>query len=115
MKSQRLIGRLLESGSNARTKHYFGLPPSLTDGRDERSEMKPAALLVIEEKADGIFLYRYASDGSYAGDTWHMNIEEAKQQAAFEFAGVSIHWNDVPGDVEDVVTFGMAQVRSDKL
>lgn len=111
--NRRLIGKLVGTVHNPRVKHYLGLPPNLTEGRDERNEMQPAALLVIEVKQDGIFLYRYASDGSYAGDTWHADIDEAKDQASFEYSSIVVQWDDVPNDVDDVVAFGLAQIQGE--
>ena len=89
--NRRLIGNLVGTGHNTwRQALVRAFAPSLTEGRDERQEMKAAVLLVVEEKPDGIFLYRYAADGSYAGDTWHTDIDEAKQQASFEYPDVPI-------------------------
>ncbi|MGA3010880.1 MAG: hypothetical protein ABSD72_11530 [Terracidiphilus sp.] len=69
--------------------------------------MGTAHLLVIEECPDGIFLYRYGTHGEFAGDTWHMNVDDAKHQASFEYGDLVQEWIDVPADVEDVVTFGL--------
>ena len=63
-----------------KTKHYLGMPPRLTGGIDTRQELSPALFLVIEEKPDGIFLYRYGIGGVFAGDTWHKSIDDAKHQ-----------------------------------
>ena len=58
--------------------------------------MGPPAFLVIEERPDGIFLYRFGATGECVGDTWHMNIDDAKHQASFEFEGFVQGWVDVP-------------------
>ncbi|HXT59699.1 MAG TPA: hypothetical protein VN699_13760 [Pirellulales bacterium] len=113
--NRRLIGTLPDIDHSSPVKHYFGLPPNLTGDRDERTEMKSAALLVIEEKSDGVFLCRYAADSSYAGDTWHINVEEAKQQASFEYPHVRVQWEGVPSEFEDAVSFGMARMRGEAL
>jgi len=44
-----------------------------------------ASTLEIEDTDDGFLLLRYDKDGAFAGDTWHLTVEEAKEQAAFEF------------------------------
>ena len=77
------------------TKHYRGLPPAITGGKDQRELMKAPVLIAIEEKSDGVFLLRFGADGQLVGDTWHMTVEEAKQQARFEF-GDLLQWKAVP-------------------
>jgi hypothetical protein len=47
--------------------------------------MPIAEALLIEVEADGVFLFRLSADGQFAGDTWHESVEEAKEQAKFEF------------------------------
>jgi len=69
--------------------------------------MQAPVLIVIEEKPDGVFLFRFSTDGQVVGDTWHMTVEEAKHQAQFEFGDLLSDWKSVPADVEDVVSFGL--------
>ena len=69
--------------------------------------MEAPALVFIEEKSDGVFLFRFTANGQVVGDTWHMTVEEAKQQAHFEFPEVLSGWISVPADVENVVAFGL--------
>lgn len=111
--NRKIIATLSGSGGEPRVKHYTGMPPSLAEGQDQRIEMKAAAILVIEESEDGVYLYRYAVNSSFAGDTWHVNTDEAMEQVTFEFGEVPIVWKDVPGDIEDPVAFGLAKVQYD--
>ena len=108
--------RLLAIVSNAdeapKVKHYVGLPPALTGGKDTRQELGRARFLVIEENQDGIFLYRYGLGGNFVGDTWHMNVDDAKHQASYEYGGSVNEWADVPPEVEDVVAFGLSRLAS---
>jgi hypothetical protein len=67
--------------------------------------MGPATFLVIEEHSDGIFLYRFGAAGECVGDTWHRTVDDAKEQAVFEFEGRIKGWTDVPNGTEDVVAF----------
>jgi len=90
-----------------KVKHYVGVPPELTDGVDKRTELGPPLLLVIEEKPDGVFLYRYDARGGCVGDTWHMNIDDAKHQAAYEYEDLVQEWQDVPPEVENIIDFGL--------
>jgi hypothetical protein len=73
-------------------KHYTGLPPELTNGVDQREQMHPSGFLIIEESPDGMFLYRYDAKGQCVGDTWHMNMDDAKHQAAYEYEGALGTW-----------------------
>jgi hypothetical protein len=71
--------------------------------------MGSALFLVIDEKPDGVFLYRHDVQGDCVGGTWHTNIDDAKQQAAYEDEGLMLDWQDVPPHVGDVVAFGLAR------
>ena len=46
--------------------------------------------LEIVQEGNGFFLYRYNKDGFF-GDTWHETLNEAKDQAKFEF-GIEPDW-----------------------
>ena len=46
--------------------------------------------LEIVQEDIGFFLFRYNQDGFF-GDTWHETLEEAKDQAKFEF-GINQDW-----------------------
>ena len=104
--SMRYTTRLTESPPLGKTKHYKGLPPELVGGKDERLQMEFPSLLVIEQKPDGVFLFRFTADRRCAGDTWHKTIDEAKQQASFEFEDLISSWKPVPAEVTDVISFG---------
>lgn len=108
--NRRWLGELSGADFPTRVKHYIGLPPILAEGRDERIEMKSAAFVVIEQKPDGIFLYRYGNDGSYAGDTWHTTVEEAKEQVSFEYSSIHVTWDEVPSEVDDVVAYAFSRI-----
>jgi len=102
----RLLAIILNKIEASKVKHYSGLPAILTGGKDTRQELGAAQFLVIEENKDGVFLYRYGVDGSYVGDTWHANVDDAKHQASYEY-GKNFHgWVNVPPEVKDIVAFG---------
>src|ERR1700690_1810577 len=100
---KRLFAVLGAIGMIPRVKHYSGAPPELTGGEDRRREMGPAQLLVIEEKPDGVFLYRYSAKGKCVGDTWHIDIDDAKYQAIYEYRDFTPDWQEVPPEVEGAV------------
>jgi len=53
----------------------------------------PAAhMLRIEEAEGGFLLVRLASDGQFAGDTWHESVQAAQRQAEFEFGITAQDW-----------------------
>jgi len=99
----RVIGHLGEPI----VKHYRGLPPELAGGQDGREQMEAPAVVAIEEKPDGVFLFRFTADGKVVGDTWHKTVEEAEQQARFEFPDLLSEWKPVPLLVEDLIAFGL--------
>lgn len=85
------------------TIHYRGTPPDLTGGIDQREKLSRPRLLTIEEKSDGIFMYRFTSEGERVGDTWHMSLEDAQHQAEYEYQELLSEWTPVPLDVDDPV------------
>jgi hypothetical protein len=106
----RLFAKCEQTPLSSRVKHYVGLPPELTDGKDKRAQLGSPAFLLIEERADGILLFRHDASGGCVGDTWHQSLQDAKDQATFEYSGVKFDWCDVPASVKDAVEFGVAQL-----
>jgi len=106
----RLYSRLSAGGTTPKTEHYRGLPPDLAGGRDARQEMGDALFLTIEQKPDGVFLYRFDTRGECVGDTWHATIADAKHQASYEFGDRVQGWEDVPQGVDDIVNFCLSRV-----
>jgi hypothetical protein len=90
---------LLPEEQLGRTTHQVGMPSALGGAPQA---LPPARALVIEERPDGFFLLRYASDGEFAGDTWHIDFGSAKDQAAYEY-GDGLQWAEVsPTDIDTV-------------
>jgi hypothetical protein len=54
--------------------------------------MPTAVRVEIIDANGGFSLVRYSAEGAFAGDTWHATLEEAKQQAHFEFAIPENSW-----------------------
>lgn len=89
---------------------FVGLPPQLTGGQDSREELQAPIALLIEERSDGVFLVRLTSKGEFAGDTWHLSLEDAKEQALNEFGAGEQDWRQLPQglqDVGDIVSFAV--------
>ena len=81
------------SGATGKTRHYIGV---LNDGRPTPMSELPAPAWVEISAEDGAFsLFRLDDQGVCLSDTWHQTLEEAEQQAAFEFGVASGDWADV--------------------
>jgi hypothetical protein len=105
----RLIAWLTEEGEPPAGIHFRGLPPELTEGQDRREQLPQPRFLMIEEKSKGVFLFRFMADGRCVGDTWHLNVEDAKEQAEYEYKGFLTAWSDVPVEVENPIAFALKQ------
>lgn len=89
------------------SRHFVGLPPIDSDEADTRERMAVPRVLVVESRADGVFLDRYDEAGEEAGDTWHRSIEEAKAQAQTEYGENLGAWTEVPSAEGDAVAFAL--------
>jgi len=83
------------------TRHYRGLPPELSGGVDTRQEMPWPRVLLIRQVKRAFFLDRYTAEGEPAGDTWHQDLEEAKDQAEYEYNGALGEWRLVPEEISN--------------
>lgn len=55
--------------------------------------------LRIEVTQAGVYLFRLDVSGVSLADTWHLSVEDAMQQAAFEFGVANgCSWKPVAGD-----------------
>src|ERR1700675_1891325 len=88
-----------------KTNQFIGMPPELTSGKDERQSRGLAWFLVIEETSEDFFLYRFGKNGECVGDTWHMNEEDAKEQAGYEYGKGAETWIGIPESIDDVVKY----------
>jgi hypothetical protein len=106
----RLFALVDKMSRGPQVKHFLGMPPDLTAGRDRRERLPWPRVLVIEERPHGIFLFRFAEDGSFGGDTWHMSVIEAEEQAKYEYGDALSEWRRVPAEVSDAVAFAFTQI-----
>jgi len=49
--------------------------------------------LRIEEDTLGVFLFRFDATGAMVADTWHQTVDEAKDQAKFEYLIEDSDWS----------------------
>lgn len=97
----RFFSLLLDAPSSEEPKvrHLIGLPFEVSGTPGEQLAL--AKLLVIDEDSEGIFLIRYAADGSFAGDTWHPSLEEAEEQVSYEFGERFTAWEELGSESFD--------------
>jgi len=103
----RMVAVLRGSRDPLKVVHYSGMPPELTSEKDSRQRLPHPRVVFIESKEDGVFLTRYGEGGVFAGDTWHQSIEDAKQQAVYEYGDILGPWHEVPPGITDPFTFSL--------
>jgi hypothetical protein len=74
----------LPSNAIALTKHTM-------DGKT----MPPARRVVIEQHPEGSYIFRYADDWKFPGDTWHQSPEDALSQIEWEFGANELEWTPI--------------------
>lgn len=81
------------SGSTGKTRHSIG---TLVDGVPTPVEDLPMPEWVEISQEDGAYyLYHLDAEGVCFADTWHQTLDEAKQQASFEFGIEPEEWAEV--------------------
>lgn len=71
---------------------------------------------VVLAEGDGasVMLYRYRCDGEFCGDTWHTSLEEAHEQAEYEYGTALGPWLPVPKDVADAREYAITFARKNR-
>jgi len=79
-------------------------------------EYFPVADVLVLEAAnadgEGVMLYRYTTEGIFCGDTWHASVQEAMDQARYEYGDVLGGWCEIPLSEADAVAYALAETRS---
>jgi hypothetical protein len=98
----RLVARVGAMAGERRATHTAGFPL-------DPAKMLPLAdvVLVVAGEDGGAMLFRYTAHGEFGGDTWHSSVEEAQEQAAYEYADALVPWIEVPDDVTDAHAFAI--------
>ena len=107
----RFVTKLLHVAEPSTVRHYLGMPPLDRGADDNRTQMPPARFLLIEQNTDGTFLIRHSQTGEFCGDTWHESIEDAKNQAEYEFGSAVQRWIAIPDGEADWLDFAARQFR----
>lgn len=79
-------------------------PPDLDPGLLS-TQFPPAAALLAQPETEGVLLVRYARDGSFAGDTWHADWDEVREEAEDEFGDALGEWHAIPAGTEDLEAY----------
>jgi hypothetical protein len=70
--------------------------------------LPPADVIVLVANEDpGAMLFRYTAYGEFGGDTWHPSVDEAQEQAIYEYGDALLEWIEVGDDVADVHVFAV--------
>jgi len=77
-------------------------PAKADTGRDNPAGFPQPEVLFIDDSKSGWFLFRYTHAGQFAGDTWHQSLEQAKDQASYEYGSSLGEWIAVPGGVNPI-------------
>jgi len=109
---RRLFAVVDPGGLPSSVRHVVGFPREADRESDKRPVLPRARVLVIEEKQDGVFLYRLTESGEYAGDTCYESMDAAKDQAAFEYGECLGAWKTIPDSVPDPYEFALSQMRA---
>ena len=82
------------------TRHFVGgLPENAQAGRLAPLPWPRVAFII--QRPDGVFLERFTEAGEPCGDTWHVSVEAAKEQAAREYGALLMPWQQLPGELDD--------------
>lgn len=101
---QRLVASVAIHDDHPPSRHFSGPPPEAGIEGAHQERMPWPRLVLAAERDDGVYLKRLLA----VGDTAHDSIEEAKEQAAWEYGGFLGPWRPVPGTVPEELIPGYA-------
>jgi hypothetical protein len=97
----RLVALVRRTDLHPESRHVIGLPRELANRQEGLEVMPWPRVLLIVKRPDGVFLDRYDENGRPAGDTWHMSVQDAQDQAEEEYEGMLTEWREVPPTIDD--------------
>ncbi|HEX3571211.1 MAG TPA: hypothetical protein VHU44_10350 [Acidobacteriaceae bacterium] len=77
---------------------------ALTKHTMNGNPLSPARHLVLESHPEGLYVFRYADDWSFSGDTWHANREDALAQIEYEFRTDELQWRPISETELNILT-----------
>ena len=98
----RLVALVGPSTGERRAVHTANYPLDV-------DQMLPVAdvVLLVSEDDRSTMLFRYTAHGEFGGDTLHTTVAEAKEEAAVEYSGALLAWEEVPDDIDDAHLFAV--------
>jgi hypothetical protein len=102
---QRLYALVRAQALEPRVPHSIGFPRDADPEADQTSLPWPDVVVIDEVSIGNVFLYRLTDRGDMAGDTWHQSVEDAVEQAAFEYGSLIGTWSTIPEGVDDGLDF----------
>lgn len=67
----------------------------------------PDVLLLIAGADPDAMLFRYTAFGEIAGDSWHLTVSDAQEQATEEYGEALLPWEEVPDEVGDAHAYAI--------
>jgi hypothetical protein len=71
-------------------------------------------VVLAEGDSASVMLYRYRCDGEFCGDTWHESLQEAQEQAQYEYGPALGNWSTVPRDAADASRYAITYARENR-
>ena len=105
---RRLCARINGRLEPPRVRHSVGFPRGLFPGEPEPLDLPwPVLLLILEQAPGAVFLWRLSAALEEISDTWHPTVEEALEQANFEYEGVLGDWVEIGPEVQDAKRYAL--------
>ncbi len=99
--ARRLVALIAIHDDHPPSRHFAGAPAELGLGDGSQQRMPWPRVALIAEREDGVYLERLLPDGSVVGDTVHDSVNEAQEQAKWEYGQLLGHWQEVPPEVSE--------------
>lgn len=74
--------------------------------------MPDPRVVVIDEQPEGWFLIGYSATGEFAGDTWHRDLDEARQHALIDHGPWLGEWRTFPDGLADPINWALSEGSS---
>ena len=64
-------------------------------------------LLLVAGGDPDAMLFRYTAYGELGGDSWHLTVADAQEQAGEEYGDALLPWEPVPDDITDAHSYAI--------
>ena len=82
--------------------------PPAADALDTAHRLPGAdVLLLIAGAEPDAMIFRYTAYGELGGDSWHLTVAEAQEQAGEEYGEALLPWEPVPDDIADAHAYAI--------